>query len=150
VAANTFELEGTNTSDTSVYPAGSGTGSVKEVTGWTQLTQILSISASGGEQQFATYQFLEADSEVRIPTTKSGGGMEIEVADDPSLAGYVLATTANDDRVARAVRVTAANDAIATYLSYISVNKTPTMNVNQVSACQITLSHLNEPVRYAS
>lgn len=150
IAANTFELEGSDTSDTDIYPAGSGTGSVYEVTGWTQLQQILEISSTGGEQQFATYQFLEDDHETQIPTNKAASGLNVSVADDPSLAGYILASTANDDRVARSVRVTGANGAKVYHRGYISLNKTPSMNVNQVSSVQVTVSLLNEPVRYAS
>lgn len=149
-STNSFDLEGADTSDPTIYPAGGGVGSVKKVTGWTQLTQVLETQSQGGEQQFATYQFLEADREVRIPTTKSGGGLTITVADDPSLPGYILASKANDDRLARAVRVTTAAGSKILYLSYITIDKTPSMNVNNVQACQATLSHLNEPVRYAT
>jgi hypothetical protein len=150
VAANTFELEGTDTSDTSIYPAGSGVGSAKEVTTWTQLSQVLTVSSQGGEQQYATYQPLEGDREVRIPTIKSGGGLDIEVGDDPTLAGFVAAMAANDDRVARAVRITNANDSISLFYSYISADKVAQMNVNQVQTSRVSLSHLNEAVRYAS
>ena len=150
VDTNTFELEGTDTQDTDIYPAGSGTGSVKKVSGWTQLTQVLSTNSVGGDQNYTTYQFLEADTEVSIPTNKSAAGLDMTVADDPSLAGYILASTANDDRLPRAVRVTAANGAKSLYYSYISVNRTPSLTVNQVSATAITFRFLNEPVRYSS
>lgn len=150
ITANTFELEGSNTTDTTVYPAGTGTGSVKKITGWTQLTQILKTGTSGGEQQYATYQFLEGDREVKIPTNKSASNMDIEVADDPTLAGYILASTANDDRVARGVRITKSDSSKILYLAYIAVNKIPSMDVNQVSSCQVSLSLLNEPVRYST
>ena len=148
--ANTFELEGHNTTDTTIYPAGSGTGSVKKVTTWTQITQVLSLSSQGGEQQFATYQPLEGDREVRIPTTKSGGGLDIEVGDDPTLAGFIAATAANDDRVARALRITNANASKSLFFSYISADKVPQMNVNDVQKARISLSHLNEAVRYST
>jgi hypothetical protein len=150
ITANTFELEGHDTSDTDAYPAGSGTGSVKEVTTWTQITQVLTVTSQGGEQQFATYQPLEGDREVRIPTTKSGGGLDIEVGDDPTLAGFIAASAANDDRVARAVRATNANGSKSLFYSYVSADKIPQMNVNQVQTARISLSHLNEAVRYAS
>lgn len=150
VDTNTFELEGTDTSDTDIYPAAGGTGSAKEVTGWTQLTQVLTTDTVGGDQNFTTYQFLEADTEVSIPTNKSAAGLNITVADDPSLAGYTLCSTANDDRLPRAVRVTSASSAKTLYYTYISVNRTPSLTVNQVSAAAITFRFLNEPVRYSS
>lgn len=147
---NTFALEDIDTSSTSVYPAGAGTGSVKKVTGWTQLQQILTSTSNGGEQQFLDYQFLESDAAKRIPTFKSPAGLAFTVADDPTLAGYILAKAANDDRLPRAVRVNLPNGAKLLYYAYISLAPSPTLSVNEVMAVQVTLSLLGEPVRYAS
>jgi len=149
-STNDIPLEGYNTTSTSIYPAGTGTGTVREITGWTQLSQILSSSSSGGEQQFLEYQLLEADAQKRIPTFKSAGGLNFSIADDPTLAGYILASTANDDRLPRAVRITLPSGAIILYNAYISLNKTPSLTVNEIMACEVTLSLLAEPVRYAS
>lgn len=150
VDANDVALDGINSTSTAIYPSGGGTGSVREITGWTQLTQILESSTSGGEQQFLEYQFLEDDAQKRIPTFKSASGLTFSVADDPSLAGYILAATANDDRLPRAVRVTLPSGSIILYNAYISLNPTPSLTVNSIMAVQVTLSLLNEPVRYAS
>lgn len=150
VSTNDVSLEGQDTSLTSIYPATSGTGTVREITGWTQLSQILSSSSSGGEQQFLEYQFLEADAQKRVPTFKSAAGLSFGVADDPTLAGYILASTANDDRLKRAVRITLPSGAVIYYNAYISLNKTPSLTVNEIMAVEVTLSLLAEPVRYAS
>ena len=146
-----FTLEGIDTSDTVAYPAGSGIGSVRKVTGWTQIQQVLTTSTSGGDQQFATFQFIEADQETRIPTTKSAAGLDLSVADDPSLPGYIAMSAANDDRNQRALKCTLSNGSIILYNAYCSLNKTPSMTANQVMACAASLSFINaDPVRYAS
>ena len=149
-ASGTFELEGLDTTSVEKYPAGSGVGTVKKITGWTQLQQILTVGSEGGQQNYATFQFLEDDFEQRIPTNKSASGLNIEVADDPTLAGWVLASNANDDGDPRAARVTTKNGSKILYFSYVSVNKTPSMDANQPMKCSVSLSHLNQPVRYAS
>lgn len=146
----TFALEGIDTTSTQRYPAGSGTGSVREVTGFTQLAQIVGSTSEGGEQQFTTYQFLEADSEVRIPTNKSAAGITFTVADDPTLAGYIVAQAANDDRLPRAIRVTLPNGSVLLYNAYVSLSPTPSLTVNEIMTVEVTLSLLAEPVRYAS
>lgn len=148
--SGTFEMEGINTTSTSIYPSGGGTGSVREVTGWTQLAQITNSTSSGGEQQFLEYQFLESDSSKRIPTFKNAAGIEFEVADDPSLPGYILAKEANDDRLPRAVRIQLASGAVLLYNAYVSLSTIPSLTVNQLMTNQVTLSLLAEPVRYAS
>lgn len=150
VATNDVTLEDINTSSTTRYPAGAGTGTIREISGWTQLAQIVGSTSEGGEQQFTTYQFLEADSEVRIPTNKSAAGINFTVADDPTLAGYVLAQTANEDRLPRAIRVTLPNGSILLYNAYVSLAPIPSLTVNEIMTVQVTLSLLAEPVRYAS
>lgn len=148
VSTNDVPLLGIDTTSTSVYPAAGGTGSVRKITGWTQLSQILQSSSNGGEQQFLEYQFLESDAQKRIPTFKSASGLSFSIADDPTLAGYILAAEANDDRLPRAVRITLPSGGVIVYNAYISLNKTPSLTVNEIMACEITLSLLAEPVRY--
>ena len=70
------------------------------------------------------------------------------MADDSTLPGNIQASTANDDRLPRAVKVTLPSGGIILYNCYISLNKTPSLTVNQLMACEVTASMLNEPVRY--
>ena len=149
-ASGVFDLEGIDTTKTNLFPVGGGAGSARKVTGWTQLAQITGSTSSGGEQNFLNYQFLEADSEKRIPTTKTAAGIEFTVADVPTLPGYILAKEANDDRVPRAVRVTLSNGGILLYNAYISLSVIPSLTVNELMTVQVTLSFSGDPVRYAS
>jgi hypothetical protein len=150
VSGTSVRLEGIDTTSTSIYAAGSGTGRVREITGWTQLLQIINSTSNGGEQQFLEYQLLEADGQRRIPTTKSAAGWTLTIADDPTLAGYILAKEANDDRLQRAVRVTLPSGALIFVNAYISVAQVPTLTVNELLSLEVTMSFLNEPVRYTS
>lgn len=151
VSGTGFTLEGIDTSSTTTYPAGSGIGTVRKVSGWTQIQQVLTTSTSGGDQQFATFQTVESDQETRIPTSKSAAGLDLSIADDPTLPGYIALSAANDDRNPRALKCTLSNSSVILYNAYCSVNKTPSMTVNQVMACQATFSFINaDPVRYAT
>lgn len=147
-AATTVEFAGQDTTAVGTYPVGGGAGSVREITGWTQLAQIVGSATSGGVQQFLTYQFLEGDNQLRIPTYKDPFGVSFQIADDPTLAGYQLVVAANDDRQPRAVRVTLPGGSVLLYNCYISVNKTPTLSVNALMEVTVTLALLAEPVRY--
>jgi hypothetical protein len=142
-------FEDINTTSTTSYPAGGGTGSVREILTWTQLLQILTSTSAGGEQQFLQYQFLEDDSQKQLPTFKNAASLTLSIADDPTLAGYILASEANDDRQPRAIRVTLPSGGVLLYNCYVSLNKTPTLTVNELMACQVTLSQLAEVTRYA-
>jgi hypothetical protein len=148
VTAGTFELLGVDSTLTSIYQAGSGIGSARKVNGYTQLSQILSSSSNGGEQQFTSFQFLEADAEKRIPTFKSAAGLAFSVADDVTQPGYIVAKQANDDRLPRAVKATLPSGSVISYNAYISINLTPSMTVNEIMASECTMSLLAEPMRY--
>lgn len=150
VATNDVPLEGIDTTSTQRFPAGTGIGSVREITGWTQLAQILTSESSGGEQQFLDYQFMEDDDGKRIPTSKTPSGLAFSIADDPALAGYIIAAEANEDREPRALRATLPSGAIILYNAYVTLNETPSMTINQLMAVPVTLSLLARPVRYAA
>lgn len=149
-SGTTFTMEGYDTTLTTIYPAGGGIGTFRKILTWTQLSQILSSGSSGGEQQFLEYQLLEGDAQKRIPTVKSAAGLTFSVGDDPTLPGYILASAANDDRLPRAARIDLPSLAKILYNAYVSLNKTPSLTVNEIMACEVTLSLLAEPVRYAS
>lgn len=145
-----FEAELLDSSDTDRYPAGSGVGSVRKITTFTQLAQIINSTSEGGEQQHLTYQFLESDAQKRIPTTKTPAGITFTVADDPTLPGYLVAKAANDDRAARAILVTLSNNAKLLYNAFVSLSIIPSLTVNELMTVQVTLSLLGDPVRYES
>ncbi|RZS80653.1 phage tail protein [Pigmentiphaga kullae] len=150
VDTNTFELEGIDTSDVNLYPVGTGIGSVRQITAWQQITQVLDATTTGGDMQFATYSFLESDFESQLPTQSSAQSLTISVADDPALAGYQALRTASEQRTVRALRLTFPSGAISLYNGYLSFNETPSMTKNQVMACQGTFSLMSKPVRYAA
>lgn len=143
-------LNGIDTSSTSRFPAGSGTGTVREVATWTQLQQVLDVSTEGGEQKSLEYQFLEDDTEKSIPTTKSASRIKFKVGDDTSLAGYQLCVTANDDRLPRIVRFALPSGDKIYYNGYISINTTPMVKQNELITGEVTLSLIAQPTRYTS
>lgn len=61
-----FVAEGINTTSTEFYPPGSGGGTVRKVTTFTQISKILNQQNSGGEPKNITVKFLESDSEESI------------------------------------------------------------------------------------
>lgn len=149
-AASAFNLDGVDTTNVTMYPAGTGAGSVREVTAFTQITQILELSTSGGEMQFTQYSFLENDFESQLPTQASAQSLTMSIADDPALAGYQALKKAADERAVRALKMTMPNGSVLLYNGYVSFNETPSMTKGAVMACQATFSLMSRPVRYAA
>lgn len=148
VATNDVTFGGIDTSNTTRYPAGSGIGSVREVTAWTQLSQVLDVQTSGGDQGFATYSFLEDDTEHQIPTVRSPITLNIDLGDDATLPWYAVLSAADEDRLVRALRLTLPSGAIIYYNGIVSLNRTPTLTKNNVMALKATFSLQSAPTRY--
>lgn len=145
-----FSVEGIDTSSTTLYPVGTGSGSAREITAWTQISQILELSTSGGDMQFATYSFLESDAESQLPTQASAMSLTLSIADDPTLAGYIALAAAAETRALTGLKATMPNGSVLLYNGYVSLNSTPSMTKGSVMACQATFSLQGKPVRYAS
>lgn len=146
--SGTFAYEDFNTSNTTRFPAGTGIGSVKEVTGWTQISQVLNSTTEGGEQQFLTYAFLEDGDERRIPTTKSPVGLTLILGDDSSLAWYDKLAAADDDREPRPIRIALPSGDMIYYNAYCTLNRTPSLTVNELMGLQATFSLVGPQTRY--
>lgn len=150
VATNDVSLEGMNTTSTTSYPSGSGTGTVKEVTAWQQITQILETNSSGGEQQFHTYSFLEDDNEHQIPTVKSPVAYKFKIADDATLAHYSVLDAADLGRLPQAVRLVLPSGSVLYWNAYITLSRIPTLTKNELMALEVTMSLVADPTRYTS
>lgn len=149
-AADAFDLEGIVTSSTTLFPVGSGTGTATEITGFTQIAQIMGFTTSGGDQQYVNYSFLEQNFETQIPTIFSAQSITIDIADDPSLAGYVALAAASHARAIRALKIALPDGSTIFYYGYVSLNETPTVSKGAVMTCKATFSLLGRPVRYAA
>ena len=145
---STIVLENANTSDTVKFPAGSGAGSIRRISLWTQLSQIKSISASGGTQNFADVTDIADVVEKKVPTTRAAIDVTIEVYDDPSLAWYADVVTADESRTPYGFLLTPANGKPLVANAYWSLLRVPTMGKNEAMVTQISLSYAAEPVRY--
>lgn len=149
LSANTFSLLGTDTTDTVVYPTGTGTGTVKEVTAWTSVSQVTNVTSSGGDMQFAQYSFLEEDIGRQIPTQANPITYTLTVADDPSQVGYAALKAAATSRALTVLRCTLPSGSVLLYVGYVSFQETPTMTKNSIMEVTATFSVNGLPVRYA-
>ena len=147
---NAFDLEGIDTSSTTLYPAASGAGSFTPITGWQQISQIMGLTTSGGDQEFTDYSFLEQNFKTQIPTTTSAQSIKLEIADDPSLAGYIALKAASDARAVRTLRLQLPDGSLILYRGYVSFNETPTLDKGALMKVSASFSLLARPVRYAS
>jgi hypothetical protein len=143
-------LEGFDTTSTTRFPAGSGTGSIRKINTWTQIQQVTDTTSSGGEPQYVTHSFLEQDFDSQIPSTTSAQSIAITVADDPTLAGYIAMKNAAEGRALTGLRATLPQGGYILYNGYVAFDETPTMTKGQLMACRGGIALQGRPVRYAT
>ena len=135
-----FRVTSVDTRDLNKFPAGSGAGSFQKVEAWQQVTQIMEVSSSGGEQQFVEFGFLEDDFERKLPTTQSAYSMTFKIADDPNLPGYKAAQAASDSGKLTPMRIILKNKSVVVYNGYVSMSPMPQLVRNEVMAVNMTYS----------
>lgn len=147
-AGNDITLEGVDTSDTVKFPTGTGGGSVKEVTAFTDITQIAGVSPSGGEQQYADSSDLDDVDDKQIPSSRSAQAIELTVHDDPSLSWYAAVKAA--EGVARPLRITFQGGSKLYAGAYYSLRETPDISRNETLKARLSITYAARPVRYAT
>lgn len=150
VSGTTVTLEGFDTSSTTLFPAGSGTGSIRKISTWTQITQIMGCTSSGGEPQYQTYSFLEQDFDSQIPTTTSAQSLALEIADDPTLAGYAALRAVALTRATTALRATLPAGGFILYNGIFAFDETPSLTKGNLMSVKSGIALQGRPVRYST
>lgn len=149
VAGTSFILEGLDTTATTRYPVGGSSGSVRKVTSWVQLAQILDVAFTGGEAEFLQFAFLEDSDGRQIPTGKSAASMSLTMADDPEQLYVPVVEAADEDSESRVQRLNLVNGDIILYNSIVSFTSTPSLTRNELMSRTLTLSLQGKVTRYS-
>jgi hypothetical protein len=150
VSTNDVTFEGINTTSTTNYPAGSGTGTIRRITAWTNISQVQSgISVSGGDINFADITTIIDTVQKQIPTTRSPISVTLPLYDDPSLSWYATVQTASDSAVATGFRMSFPNSSKLVANAYWSLQTVPTIEDSTLRS-KIDVAFAAPPVRYAT
>lgn len=146
----TVVLEGFDTSLVSQFPAGTGGGSLRKINTFTQVTQIIGCTSSGGDPQYQTFSFLEQDFDSQIPTTTSAQSIAVEIADDPLLAGYQAVKAIAASRATTAMRATLPAGGYILYNGIFAFDETPSLTKGNLMSVKAGIALQGRPVRYAT
>jgi Phage tail tube protein, TTP len=150
VATNDVTLEGVDTSDTSKFPVGSGTGSIREVATWQEITQIKrTFQVSGGTQNYADTSTLKNHDDTRMPTSRAPYDVSLPVFDDPSANFVAVVGAAHETATATAGRFVYPNGGKTYFNAYWTIGRVATTE-NDTLKNDITASFSARPIRYTS
>lgn len=150
VATNDVTFEGINTSSTSNYPAGTGTGTIRRITAWTSITQVQSFDTSGGGLNFADITTIVDKTQKQVPTTRSAQTLSMTVFDDTALAGQIAVQAASDANAATGFRIVFPNASRMVINGYYSIGASPNVAVNAPLTNTISFSAVAQATRYAT
>lgn len=143
-------LEDINTSDTNLYPAGTGAGSVRKITAWAQITQVRTNEPSGGEQNFTDASTIDDVDDKELPTSRSAVRLRLTVYDDPALAWYATVLAAEASLAATGVRITPKNGAKIYGSAIWTMAPMPNIARNEVMTTTVDIALQARITRYAS
>lgn len=86
LTVDTFSLLGLDATDTNVYGAGTGTGTTKEVSGWVEFPQVLSITTNGGGIKYGTVDPIGSRQATKQPVGFDAIGVDMKLGYDPANA----------------------------------------------------------------
>jgi hypothetical protein len=148
--ATAITLEGIDTTDILLFPAGGGVGTMKKVLTWVQIPQVIDLAFAGGEQNYTDVVFLEDDQGRQIPTDKSATSMTLTIADDPAKPFNAILRKADARKQVEAARLVLPGNDQLLYGTFTSFSNQPAVVRNSVLSRIVSLALQSEPTRYLS
>ena len=148
--ATAITLEGIDTTDILLFPAGGGVGTMKKVLTWVQIPQITDLAFSGGEQNYLDVVFLEDDQGKQIPTDKTATSMTLTIADDPVKPFNSVLLKADARKQVEAARLVLPGNDQLLYGTFTSFSKQPAVSRSNLLTRTVSLALQSEPTRYLS
>ncbi len=146
-----FVLEGADTRSTSFFPDGTGTGTARKVSAFTQITTVMSPSSSGGDPKTVTYRFIESDVEYLINDgfTATSYSMELD-ADSIGTAGYAALKNLTDVQTNTILKIVMRSGSILLIPCTLALNESVSFTDGQINKVKAAFNGTNRLTRYAS
>jgi hypothetical protein len=144
--ADTFELEGVNTTDFSTFTS----GTAEAITFGTTLATATSVSASGGDFEFIDVTTIHDNVKKQVPGLANPANFTFENIWDVADAGLVALKSASDSQAKRAVKFSFANGQKLVFTGYIGASLLPTGNAQEVVKTSVVVTMFGKPNVYAS
>ena len=88
LTADTFGITNLDSSSTSWFPSGTGTGTAQKVSDWVEIPQILDISPNGGGVKYGTVSPLGARNDKKQPIGFEAQGVDLKIGYDATNATW--------------------------------------------------------------
>ena len=148
LTADTFSIQGLDTTNTGFYPVGTGAGTAQKISGWTAIPQVLTISGSGGDARFTDVQLLAKRNALRIPTGFNATSITMSLVHDAANANYVAMVGISRNLSKVAFKQVISGGSVTYGYGYLSVSEMPKLNSNQVNTVDAALTVIGRSISY--
>lgn len=149
-SVDTVLITGLDSSNTNWYAAGAGIGTMQKLSGWTEIPQVLNISADGGGPRFTNVEPLAKRNAIAVPTGFDPMRVTLTLGHDASLAAYqtMVGITRTLNKVGFKIVVT--GGAVGYGYGYLATSEMPNMTRGQANSVQASIALLGRFMSYAT
>lgn len=148
LTTTTLSPLGLDTTNTSFFGAGSGTGTLQKIPAWTDIPQVVGISSQGGDPRFTNVELLAKRNATAVPTGFNSTTITLELAHDPAQAGYVTMVGLSRALTKCAFRMVLSGGGYGYGYGYLAVSEVPRLNRNQVNTVSAALTLIGRYMSY--
>lgn len=145
-AANTFELEGENTTLYDTFTS----GVANEITFGTTISTLTTLSASGGDFNFIDITTIHDLVKSQIPGAANPIAYNFDAIWDASDAGMIAMKAASDLKALRAFRFTFSNSQKMVFEGYVGTTLLPAGSSQDLVKTPVSLTMFGRPTFYAT
>lgn len=151
VSADTFQLEGQDTTNTSFYPTGSSAGTVRKVTTWQQFEKVMNPQSNGGDPKTVNYKYVESDVEYSINDGFSATSYTLELdADAIGGAGYNAAKTLTETQTDTIMQMRLRSGSPIYLPCKVALNENVKLQDGQINRVMVAFNGNNRATRYSA
>lgn len=151
VLTDSFVATDIDTTNTEHFPAGSGGGTVRKVTTFTQISKYLNAQASGGDPKPVTVKFMDEDTETTLNDGFTAVTESFEIdADQFGTSAYAALRTLSDVQTDTILKKTLRNGSIIYTPCTVALNENVKMADGSIYTNAVSISGNGRITRYAA
>lgn len=148
--ANTFQLLGLNSTSTTFFPAGSGTGTAQLVSSWVEVPQVLNITSSGGDPKFGTIEPLARRNPISQWLGFNPSNITLTLGHDPANATYIAMLDLSRTGTKVGLKIVGGSGGVTYAYGQMGVSEVPRLQRGQANSVDLALTVAGRMISYAS
>ncbi len=148
LTADTLNPLGLNTTSTTLFTAGGGTGTMQKISSWLEIPQVLGVNSSGGDAKFVDVQPLGSRNGLKFPTGFNPMAITLDLGHDPNGTNFSTMLDVSRTFTKVAFKQVAGGGAITYGYGYMSVGEAPSLSIGAPNKVQCAITFLGRSISY--